>query len=248
MLFFSLGRWQWRRLGEAEEYRRVFQARIAEPAFDLAHPPADPLDRRGWIQGTPDWDHLMWVAGKQMFLQSGYQLILPVKTGEATVLVDIGWVPQDEADAIVANERAVPGERRYEGLVRSFPKNQRSRAEFAEENGFQRLWAERDPPEMLAELGLPKADWLLVDGQGLAAEEEIRDRIPPVSGWRAEPYAPPHLHYAITWFSLFGLMFFLWLSLCFRKIAPPASIAEAGSSLGRNLHDSARPPLTGDDR
>ena len=247
-MFFSLGRWQQRRLGEAEDYRREFQARIAEAPFDVAHPPADPQDRQGWVQGTPDWDHLMWVAGKQMFLQAGFQLILPVKTGERTVLVDIGWVPQDEADAIVANERAVPGDRRYQGLVRTFPKNARSRAEFEEEGGFQRLWAERDPPEMLAELGVPAVDWLLVDGEGLGAEEPIRDRIPPVSGWRAEPYAPPHLHYAITWFSLFGLMFFLWLSLCFRKIAPPALITNEGSLLGRNLHDSSRPPVTGGDR
>ncbi len=247
-MFFSLGRWQWRRLADAEDYRRVFQARIAEPPVDLAHSPADPTDRQGSIQGTPDWDRLMWVAGKQMFLQAGYQLILPVTTGDITVLVDIGWVPQDEAEAIVANERVVPGERRYQGLVRSFPKHPRSRAEFAEENGFQRLWAERDPPEMLAELGRPPVDWLLVDGEGLAAQEEIRDRIPPVSGWRAEPYAPPHLHYAITWFSLFGLMFFLWLSLCFRKIAPPALIAGDGPHLGRNIHDSSPPPVTGGDR
>lgn len=190
----------------------------------------------------------MWVAGKQMFQQPGYQLILPVKTLERVVLVDIGWVPQDEAAAIVQLEQAVPGERRYEGLVRAFKASPRSRAAFPKEQGFQRLWAERDPLQMFAELGEKPVDWLLTDGAGLAMDAPILDRVPPISGWRAEPYAPPHLHYAITWFSLFGLMFVLWLTLCFQKIAPPQVVSVQGLVVAEKQRESAPESETERDR
>jgi cytochrome oxidase assembly protein ShyY1 len=222
LLLGNLGAWQIRRMGEARLERERYAARLAEPAFDVLAPPADPDLHRGKLVGMPDWDHYVLQAGKYMWGQIGYQLIVPVHGSGGTVLVDVGWVPADEVELVVSKERAVPGERTYEGLVRVVAEDPDARGAFAPEGGYQRRWRALSPHAMAPGVDVPS--FVLVDGEGIDADADIPDRELPVSGWRTEPQQRPHGEYAFTWFSLMITLVLVWISASFRKEedAPPA--------------------------
>ena len=200
--------------------RLLFEERLALPAFDAAYPPTDATFRRVHAAGAPDWDHVQRVLGRYMWSQPGVQLILPVQLetpGEprpAWVLVDIGWVPTDEADAIIRRERAAGVIRSYAGIARPFTDELSARIDVAR-------WRSVSPAAMAAELGVQVPQWVVVDGEGLDDQAPILDRVPPISGWRSAPSQRPHGEYAFTWFSLGLTLAAVWLSLSFSK-PPPA--------------------------
>lgn len=216
-LFGSLGSWQIRRLAESEARLSEFLEHISEAPLDAAVAPPDFADRRVEITGTPRWDRVMLVMGKYMFGQPGMQVIVPVVSKETSVLVFVGWIPQDEGEMVLKNEMAIPGERHYSGLARTFPVPAERHWSFPAEMGYQKRWGELDPLAMAKEAGVPARDWLLVDGEPSMGDDDISDRVPPISGWRATLYAPPHLNYAITWCSLAALVSVLWFTISFRK-------------------------------
>lgn len=222
-ILLSLGTWQLRRMWAADEARARFESRLAEPAFDGSDPPADPHERRARLSGRPDWDRHLLILGKYMWMYIGYQVIVPVRLdGGGTVLVDVGWVPKDEWDLILARERAQGAERRYEGLARvPEPGEGMARAAGAPAEGFVREWRRVDPAEMGRALGEPVAPWILVDGPGLGADDPISDRDPPIAGWRMVPHAIAHGQYAFTWYSLAATLLLVWGSASFRREDAP---------------------------
>lgn len=209
----SLGTWQLNRRAQATETRARYFERLAEPPFDARTPPPDPDLRRVFLEGTPDWDHRFYVHGKYMWMQPGLQLHVPVRMDDgAWVIVDAGWIPMDEAEQFVEIERAVPGPRRYAGLARALPERADSAGTFPLTDGYQRSWRTADPISMGRAAGLTTPGWLVVDGEGLAADADIPDRMPPISGWRAEPQTMPHTEYAFTWFGLALSLVLVWVS------------------------------------
>jgi cytochrome oxidase assembly protein ShyY1 len=217
-LFASLCRWQVLRLGESALEKERFLEKLQEPAFDVSSPPADMDGRQAEALGTIDWEHHLLLAGKYLFGQPGYQLIVPLHHAGGCSLVDMGWIPDDEAEQILKNERALPSERRFSGLVRRLPSEPEASGSFPLENGYQRRWARYAPEAMATAAGcLPAQDWLLIEGEGLAEQDPIKDRIPPIGGWRAVPQQIPHREYAITWGSLAILIVILWCTLSFHR-------------------------------
>lgn len=215
-ILVSLGVWQVRRMGEASAREAEFAARLAEPPFDAAAPPADAGDRRGRVTGTPRWDRHFLLAGKYMWSQVGYDLLVPVELDGGAVIVDLGWVPAEEAEAVVARERAVAAPRTFEGLARVYPEDGDARGTFAPEDGYQRRWRAPAPRAMGEQAGLVVTPWILVAGEPLGASETPKDREPPIGGWRAELPKRPHGEYALTWFSIAAVLLGVWLSASFQ--------------------------------
>ncbi len=217
----SLGSWQLRRLDEAAGVRARFSERLTEPPFDAFAPPADPDLHRVRVSGVPDWDHHVLLSGKYMWGDAGYQLIVPVRAeaGAAVVLVNTGWVPADEAALIVAREREVPGVRAYEGLARVYPEEPGAEGSFAPEDGYQRRWRAISPKAMAP--GAPVPSFVVVEGEGLATDAAIPDRVPPIGGWRTEAPERPHFQYAVTWFSLMLTLVLVWASASVQRDAAP---------------------------
>ena len=211
----GLGMWQLGRLRGLEAARARYAARLAEAPFDAAgNEPADPDRRRAWVEGTPDWDRRMVLPNRYLWGTPGVHWIVPVRAASGrTVLVDVGWVPSDEQDAVLARERTMPSPRRFEGLAR-LPERGRGAARIG---GGGSRWAWADVPAMRGALGADGPDVLLVEGEALEPEEEIRDRVPPVGGWRRTPPERPHGQYALTWFSLAVTLLAAWGSMSFRR-------------------------------
>ena len=221
LLLGSLGVWQLRRLSEAGAERVRFEQRLAEPPFDGAAPPADPDLRRVRVTGVPDWDHYVLLAGKYMWGEVGYQLLVPVRAAGGAVLVNTGWVPADEVAPILARERALTGERTYEGLARVFEEDPAASGTFPLEDGYQRHWRSISPKAMAPGAEVP--GFVLYDGEGIAADAPIPDREPPIGGWRTEAPERPHGQYAFTWISLMFTLIMVWASASTQRIDPPAS-------------------------
>ena len=60
-------------------------------------------------------------------------------------------------------------------------------------------------------------DYVIVEGEGIAAEAEIPDRVPPIGGWRTTLPERPHGQYALTWFSLAATLVGVWASVSVRR-------------------------------
>jgi surfeit locus 1 family protein len=225
LLLCSLGSWQLRRRAEAVEERDRYYTRLAEPPFDVAAAPPDADLRRATVTGTPDWDHHLLVHGKYMWMQPGYQVIVPVAFAGGAVLVDAGWVPQDEWALILERERAAGGTRSYAGLARAWVEDPQAAGTFPVVDGYQRDWRAVSPIAMGRAAGVEVPGWVLVDGEGIGPEAEIPDREPPIGGWRTEPQERPHGQYAFTWFSLAVCLLGMWGSASTRRtLAPPTPV------------------------
>jgi cytochrome oxidase assembly protein ShyY1 len=209
-LFCGLGTWQLRRREEARLERERWAARIAEAPFDAASPPADPDLRRARVTGTPDWDAAMLVVGRWVRNEPGYGLLVPVDVGSGWVLVDLGWIPGDRVDEILAAERDLPAPRTWEGLARTAAEDPRAAEGLpTEADGRQWYWRRPSPQTMLP--GRQVAPFVVADGPGLGEEEASPDREPPVAGWIAEPHQRPHGEYAATWFGIAGALILFWV-------------------------------------
>lgn len=224
MILASLGTWQLNRLDEAAGNRSRFSERLAAPPFDAFAPPADPDLRRVRVTGVPDWDHHVLLGGKYMWGVVGYQLIVPVRAAGGSVLVNTGWVPADEVELILARERSGAGALAYEGLARVYAEEPTAKGAFppanAPEPGFQRHWRAISPQAMAA--GTEVAQFVVFEGEGLAPDAAIADRVPPIGGWRTEAPERPHVQYAVTWFSLMLTLLLVWMSASVqRDVAHP---------------------------
>jgi surfeit locus 1 family protein len=230
-VLLSLGFWQLGRREEAAALRAEYAAQLAQAAVDASRADAGSDWRRGYVDGVPDWSRHLLLMGKYMWGQPGQQLIVPVTSASGVVvLVDVGWVPSDEYELILAREQqaarpdaadpaAPPRARRFEGVMRVYPPNAAAKGGFAPDpDGIARRWRAIDVAAMASAIdATPVAPVLLIDGEGLAPDADIPDRVPPVSGWRVSPPERPHGEYAFTWFSLAFTLVGVWLSVSFRR-------------------------------
>lgn len=219
-LLWSLCAWQLSRREDARAERELYAQRLALPAFDAANPPDAPALRRVSASGRPDWDRVQRVLGRYMWSQPGMQLIVPLEmAGSRWVLVDVGWVPEDEVDAIIARERAAGAERTYVGIARPFTEDASAHLV----GGKPNEWRAVSPKAMGQALGIDVPGWTVVDGEGLGEDDDIVDRVPPISGWRTVPEQRPNGEYAFTWFGLGLSLLMVWLSASFSASIPPAA-------------------------
>ena len=222
-ILWSLCAWQLGRREDARVEREVYEARLASPAFDALNPPENPEFRRVHASGAPDWAHVQRVIGRYMWSQPGMQLLLPLRLQSGqSVLVDIGWVPEDEADAIIQREAQNLGARTFAGIAR--PYADAPDARLTDDAAGHARWRSVAPGAMGEASGVTFPPWVVIDGQGLTDEQAIPDRVPPVSGWRLSPVQRPHGEYAFTWFSLGMTLLLVWLSLSFSRRDPSGPV------------------------
>lgn len=218
MILLSLGTWQVSRRQASLSFRQTIRRQLAEAPFDADHPPADPNWRQVEVRGRPDWDHVLLLEGQYMWYQPGVKLILPVETrGGEHLLVNLGWVPREDVEAIIARDRRDIGERTWVGLAKVIESPPGARGSFPEEQGYARRWRAISPGQMGEALGRSFAPWIVVDGVGIEGGADIPDRVPPISGWVREPESRPHGEYAFTWYSLACTLTVVWFSASVRR-------------------------------
>jgi cytochrome oxidase assembly protein ShyY1 len=163
------------------------------------------------VTGVPDWDHVLLVTGRVEGGRVGNRAIVPVATARGGhVLVDVGWIPSEGADAVITRERAVPGERTWSGLSRVYAEDPAATGGYAPEGGYQRRWRAVSPAAMGAAVDAAVPGFVVIAGEGIAEGAENPDTEPPIAGWPAAPEQRPHGQYAITWFGCAAALAAVW--------------------------------------
>jgi surfeit locus 1 family protein len=144
-----------------------------------------------------DWDHQrsFILANRARFQIRGEELVTPflLAPDGPAVLVNRGWYPLSERDAVVADLTARQG-KPLRGLIR-----------IGARSGNQTTagtWTALDPATMGAMLPYAVVDWLVIEGieqppGGTAPGESL-----PLQGYQPYTSTTPHLEYAATWLGL----------------------------------------------
>lgn len=202
--FTALGLWQvqrlhWKHALIARVDSRIHAAAVPAPA--RAHWPAVTAEsgeyRRVFAQGR-------FLQGRDTRVQAltelgaGFWILSPLRTSAGDiVLVNRGFVPDDESDAIAAPPS---GEVRIEGLLRVDEPNGRV---LRRNDPANERWYSRDVAAIARKRGL----------EGVAPYFIDADALPGTDGWprggmTVVKFRDHHLQYALTWFALAALCLF----------------------------------------
>jgi cytochrome oxidase assembly protein ShyY1 len=195
--FVQLGFWQLRRLDERHAYERLVASRLADPpapvADALSAGPGAVAFRRVTATGTFDPAHEVVLYGRSQDGQTGNHVLTPLRLDDGSAIaVDRGWVPLAEASPPISVAAPPPGEVRVNGVL--FPSEVTDSGEGA---APERTFAKVDLPRLAAQVPYPLAPVYLLEG-GQAPPQDGLPRIAPLPDPAA---SPPHLSYAIQWFS-----------------------------------------------
>jgi surfeit locus 1 family protein len=193
----GLGSWQIHRLQWKEGLIAERAAAMAAPPLALSGAPGETVPepfRRVSVSGQYLPGKAVLVGPRSYRQESGFHLIQPLRTDTGRiVLVDRGWVPH-AAKERVQQPDPPPGRVTVEGLLRV----PGGRGWLTPDNDPERgHWFTVDPEAMAYHLDLPGVmPWWVAAGPGPDPKR------PPIGGLTAEALPNPHLHYAITWYSL----------------------------------------------
>lgn len=200
VLSLGLGVWQM----ERREWKRDILDRIA---VNQAAAPVtldgllagDPLRHeygRVKLAGTFLHDGEFYLAARSLKNKVGMQVVTPLRTDDGrVVLVERGWIPQEQKDPARRAAGQVVGRVELTGIVR---RNQ-ERRQFAPENAPDRnVWFHVDVPLMRKLAGAPPDPRL--DAFFLDADAAPNPGGVPVGGQTRLDIPNDHLQYAITWF------------------------------------------------
>jgi cytochrome oxidase assembly protein ShyY1 len=196
--FVRLGFWQLRRLDERHAYERLVASRLADvpvPVADvLSAGPETVTFRRVTATGTFDPAHEVVLFGRSQDGQTGSHVLTPLRLGGGTAIeVDRGWVPLEEASPPIAVASPPIGEVRVTGVL--FPSEVTGVP--PPDAGPETTFAKVDLPRLATQIPYPIAPVYLLES-GQAPPQDDLPRIAPLPN-PAE--SPPHLSYAIQWFS-----------------------------------------------
>lgn len=202
VLLLGLGTWQMQRLAWKRGLLAQIDAAERAPPQPLAGtpPPFAKVSASGRLRGDLAALYGADVRDQRSGPVLGGQLIEPLeRPGDAPVLVDRGWVPQDNwrsyasSAAVTIDGYARPADRA--GLFS------------AADDAAQRLFYTLNPAAIGAALGLPRVAPFTLVAMGP----------PPPSGY-PDPAQhlprPPnnHLQYALTWYGLAGVLVVVFVS------------------------------------
>ncbi len=205
-----LGFWQLDRLAQKRAFNAQVEAQIAAPAQPLRGPEDLAGGPDAWrfrhVVAEGEYDFSAQVAVRNRFWQGrpGFHLLAPLRlTGcDCAVMVDRGWIPQEQADPEQWTRYDEPGQVRVEGhlLEGEVAPN---RGEPPSASG-ERLVYWADVEAIGASLPYTMLPALLL--QEPRSPEETTGKVLPVrEGFHPELSEGPHLGYAIQWF-LFALL------------------------------------------
>jgi surfeit locus 1 family protein len=203
----GLGFWQLDRLAWKENLIAEVEARVAAP-------PVAPPPEADWPKLAPDdyeYRHVqlggIYEFGHQAlvfralenprgrFSGPGFLVMTPLRlTDGAHVIVNRGFIPQDQKDRFAAQTGDAPGRTIVTGLMRS----SEPRTWFTPADAPPRgQWFTRDPAAIAAALKLERAAPFTVDADSVGSPGDL-----PQGGETILAFPNNHLGYAFTWFGM----------------------------------------------
>lgn len=196
-LLLSLGTWQlqrndWKNNLVGERNARTDAAPLTFESARTEDP--DLLDyHRLADTGTWDHDRSFILANRARFQTKGEELVTPLLLAPdgPAVLVNRGWYPDGERDAVRAALAQRPDE--VEGLISIHTTTAR-----ATDAG---TWTGIDPTAMATNLPYDLLPWILIEGDRVKSTANPDGEL-PVQRYAAFANTTPHMEYALTWFGL----------------------------------------------
>ena len=212
-LLLALGTWQVFRLQEKAAINRYRAERAALAPVAL---PADPAAlagfdvarfdfRRVHVEGRFDYDRELYVYAPSRDGYAGYHVVTPlIRDGAPTVLVDRGWVPPERK----APQSRTAGDPAGLVTVTGFVRQGQAQGWLTPNNEPGRgSWFWFDLRAMAKTAGLEPPATFYVEADATPNPGGF-----PVGGQTPLELPSPHLNYAITWFSLAGILVFIYVA------------------------------------
>ena len=209
VILIALGAWQWRRMGEKELliatiHRRIIQQPAPLPAdwtkVDLATLAYQPVVAEGRFDHARE-AHVFFSLSSPVggISGPGYLIVTPLLLADGgTILVNRGFVPAQNKDAATRSAGQIEGAVRVGGLLRQA--EARNRFSGADDPG-KNIFFVRDPETLARAKGIANAAPMLID---------LRTPKPPgglpVPNVTQIDIPNNHFQYAMTWWSLAGVL------------------------------------------
>ena len=199
-VLIGLGIWQLERREWKHELIARLEARLSAEPVPLPRPGDDPAGvefRRVHLTGTLLQDRQQFLVGRSYQGASGYEVMTPMALPDGRyVFIDRGWIPLAAKDAPLQRSEAAQGATSIDGIIRLPPAEgtaaSRGNEHYRLDLGHMAEQAGLDPnslaPVYVVAVGRPEAGRL------------------PVPRTVAVELPDNHLQYALTWFSLAGVL------------------------------------------
>ncbi len=199
----GLGSWQLMRNEHKQDLAGELAARIAAtplaPAEAFAMPDDDLDYRRLALDGEWDYDRLQVIANRTRYGQRGEEVVVPLRPadGGPAVLVNRGWYPAAEREAVLA---ILAGEDDgLDGLIRV---GRSLRAT----QGPDGSWTRFDVASIAELLPYEVVTWRATAGTLVEHLPRSAPAERPVTLFEGYENTTPHMEYALTWFGLAAAM------------------------------------------
>lgn len=216
----SLGLWQLRRLDARRGYEALVAERSGRAPVELAALAADPMVvdpatvayRRVIVEGRFDPEHEVVLVGRSLDGRPGNHLLTPLLLDDGRALVvDRGWVPYELRSPPVAQARPPEGRVVVEGVVLP-PSEDRSAG------GNPALVTAIDLKRLGGRVPAPLLPFaLLLQDVDPASPADLPVVVPPPG----PEEGPPHLSYAVQWFSFATIAVLVYAVLVRRELRSP---------------------------
>lgn len=200
--FARLGIWQLDRLEERRAYEELVAGRLAAAPAPLdevlaAGAGADAIRyRRVTAEGTFDPSHEVILYGRTQGDRTGNHVLTPLILGDGTaVAVDRGWVPLEDDRPPLADAAPPEGTVRVSGVL--LPPETGTAASPVEPSPTETTFAKVDLGALAGQVPYPLVPAYLL----LAEQDPAPGGLPLVAPLPDPGGGPPHLSYAIQWFS-----------------------------------------------
>lgn len=199
----GLGTWQLMRNEHKQDLTAEREARTAAAPLAPAEAFAMPDDEIDWRRlafvGEWDYDRLQVIANRTRYGQRGEEVVVPLRPagGGPAVLVNRGWFPAAERDAVLAI--LADEDEGLDGLIRV---GRSLRAT----QGPDGSWTRFDVTSIADLLPYDVVTWRATAG---ALVEHLPRSAPPerpVTLYQGYANTTPHMEYALTWFGLAAAM------------------------------------------
>lgn len=198
LVLLGLGSWQVQRLYWKQDLIELRTNRPAAAPVALSEVPEDLAAvefRRIVLAGTFMHDREMHLAARTHDRRLGYQIVTPLKLDQGGyVLVNRGWVPQEQRDPATRAAGQIAGQVSVEGLIR-LPGRKSS---FTPDNEPARnYWFFVDVPAMAAFAKITPVHPFVVEAGPASNPGGL-----PVGGQSKVNLRNFHLQYALTWYGM----------------------------------------------
>ena len=198
--FVWLGFWQLDRMRQRRAYEDLVAARLAAPAARLVDilaegSPGDLAYRRVTAEGTFDPEHEVILYGRTQSGRTGNHVLTPLVLPDGTaVAVDRGWVPLAEDDPPLGDAAPPAAPVRVRGVL--FPTEAAGDGRTGA-GSARTAFTKIDLPALGDQVPYPLAPVYLL----LASQDPAQDGPPETAPLPDPAESPPHLSYAIQWFT-----------------------------------------------